>query len=218
MFDCFIYILININFFKDAILYFSNTIEKCPIEINDESITQLVAMSHVLKPIIDFINIVQRDFVPVGTVFGELLKLLNSIMSIDYTNDYHFKEVSQEKIILCFNQTCDYIVSELGFILTRAGHDWWQFKARSADSISFRLIQNQQLSKEDDEYIQAFNYEKSLLKEKLQEFAIHLHLNSDNVSKTFLGWLKLHDAYVDEPISYWNSNIISTILFNNEQI
>lgn len=139
-------------------------------------------------------------------------------MSIDYTNDYHFKEVAQEKIILCFNQTCDYVVSELGFILTRAGHDWWQFKARHADSISFRLIQNQQLSKEDDEYIQAFNYEKSLLKEKLQESAIYLHLNSDNVSKSFLGWLKLYDAYVDEPISYWNSSIISTILFNNEQI
>lgn len=81
-------------------------------------------MSHVLKPIIDFANIVQRDFVPVGTVFWELLKLLKSIMSIDYTNDYHNKEVAQEKIILLFKQTCNYVVSELGFKLTRVGHDW----------------------------------------------------------------------------------------------
>lgn len=139
-------------------------------------------------------------------------------MSIDYTNDYHNKEVAQEKIILLFKQTCNYVVSELGFKLTRVGHDWQQFKARRANSISFRLIQNQQLSKKDDEYIRAFNYEKSLLIEKLQEFAIYLHLNSDNVSKAFLGWLKLHDTYVDEPISNWNNNITSTVIFNNEQI
>ena len=115
LFDCLNYILIIIGFFKDAILYISNTIE---------TINQLVAMLHVLKPIIDFANIVQRDFVPVGTVFWELLKLLNSIMSIDYTNDFHFKEVAQEIIILLFNQTCNYVVSELGFNLTRVGHDW----------------------------------------------------------------------------------------------
>ena len=80
LFDCLNYILININFFKDAILYFSNTIQKCSIEINDEIINQLVAMSHVLKPIIDFTNIVQRDFVPVGTVFlraSEIIKCNN---------------------------------------------------------------------------------------------------------------------------------------------
>ena len=28
----------------------------------------------------------------------------------------------------------------------------------------------------------------------------------------------MHDAYMDEPISYWKSNITSTILFNDEQI
>ena len=28
----------------------------------------------------------------------------------------------------------------------------------------------------------------------------------------------MHDAYVDEPYSYWKSNIKSTILFDNEQI
>lgn len=115
LFDCLNYILIISGFFKDSIFYISNTIE---------TINQLVAMSHVLKPIIDFANIVQRDFVPVGTVFWELLKLLKSIMSIDYTNDYHNKEVAQEKIILLFKQTCNYVVSELGFKLTRVGHDW----------------------------------------------------------------------------------------------
>ena len=39
-----------------------------------------------------------------------------------------------------------------------------------------------------------------------------------NGSKAFLEWLKRHDAYIDEPISYWNSNVTSTILFNYEKI
>lgn len=218
LYICVNYILKNVDFFKGTIEKFSKTNEKCPIQLNEKEVKQLTAVSNVLKPIIDFTNSVQGNFVSVGSVFCEILKLLNSITCIDDPYGFGFAKIITDRISIRFSQNCDYIIAELGFLFTRSGREWWQMKTIRADAISFKIVQNEEISNEDLNFIQCYNFEKQLLINKIEEMAAYLHINSQNAVKAFLSWLKLKDAFLEEPISYWKTNITAFISFNNEQI
>lgn len=77
--NCVNYILRIVDFFKDGITYFSNTVEKCAIELDEAIVNQLSAVSKVLRPIID------------SFCWSCLLrKLLNSITYIDDPHEFGF--------------------------------------------------------------------------------------------------------------------------------
>ena len=126
--------------------YFRKSVRLC---LNEKEVKQLTAVSNVLKPIIDFTNSVQGNFVSVGSVFCEILKLLNSITCIDDPYGFGFAKIITDRISIRFSQNCDYIIAELGFLFTRSGHEWWQMKTIRADAISFKIVQNEEILKED---------------------------------------------------------------------
>lgn len=218
LYNCVNYILQNIDFFKEAIDFFSQTKEKCPIQLDEKTINLFSAVLNILKPIIDFTNRVQGNFISVGTVFCEILNLLNSITCMTDPYEYDFHKILIDRISIRFTQNCDYLIAELGFILTRSGREWWQMKARSADSISFKVLQKKEISKEDSDFIERFNLEKELLIMKIKELATYLHVDNEKAVKAFLSWLKLNDSYIEEPISYWKTNLTASITYNEELI
>ena len=91
-------------------------------------------------------------------------------------------------------------------------------KERIADSISFKVIQRNNISKEESDFIEQFNLEQQLLLTKIEEISVYLHVDTENVIKSFIAWLRSNDSFINDPISYWKTNLTAAITFNNESI
>lgn len=218
LFDCLKYILENIDFFKGASSFFSHSKFKLPFELNDDLENKLISVSKILKPIIDFTNSVQRNFVNIGTVYCEIIKLQNNINNIDDENNYGFKQIAYNSILIRFSQTCDSVLAELGYIFTSKGRQWLSSRNKLADQISFKLVKKQQITNDEFIYLQNFNDEINSLLSKIEEISNYIHVDSECTKKSFLAWIKMIDTYVIDPIDYWKNNITSFVTYDGTRI
>ncbi|KAK8837477.1 hypothetical protein M9Y10_036474 [Tritrichomonas musculus] len=208
LFNCIQFILNNYQGILETIDYFSNSVFKCPIELNDEIQNHFISMAIVLEPIVKFTNKVQKNFVSAGEVFYQILITQTEIENISSPDTYGLIEILKRKLVERFNETCDSVMAELCFLITDAGRKWWQYRINQYNSIIHKISTFQNVEETEIKWIEGFQAEKQIIKLKLKEISKYLNFNDDQISiilKTFTIWLSMNDEITDEPITYWKS-------------
>lgn len=118
---CIQFILNNYQGILGIIDYFSNSVFKCPIELNDEIQNHFISMAIVLEPIVKFTNKVQKNFASAGEVFYQILITQTEIENISSPDTYGLIEILKRKLVERFNETRDAVMAELCFLLTDTG-------------------------------------------------------------------------------------------------
>ena len=121
LYICILYILNHFEFFKNTIPQISIDKKPCPFEFTDDNIRILTEIQKVLKPILEFTNKVQKTFYSVGEVFLDLLQLQKEIFQISKPDDFGFVNIIQKNLTKRFDENCDFILCELGYLLTNEG-------------------------------------------------------------------------------------------------
>ena len=242
LYTCIIYILNNFEFFNNIVPTIDKKIivkKPCPIEFNETSFEILCNIQKVLQPIIEFTNNVQKNFYSAGDVYLNIVNLENEIDKLSESDEYGFVDIIQRNMVKRFDQNCDLILCQLGFLLTSEGRSWWKSRTAYYQSIFFKYLQNNDISEEERKFYDLYDLEKKLILNKIVELSQYLHFEDeeiqnrnsneiikeqiklkvkDDIKKSFLGWLEQDDEYLENPFNYWQGNFNKNVIYKGINI
>ena len=207
LYNCISYLLENFDFFHETQESFPNI----PIFFNDNLREIMKSLAIVLCPVINFTNKVQRNFVTAGDSFCFLLELENDIDSIEIPDSFGFHDIIRRKMAERFTNTCDSTLAELCFLLTPRGRDWFIKKNEIANQTIGKIERNENVSDVENNNLEMFNIEKSLITDKIIEISNYFHMNGEDNVNVFFNWVFANDRYLVDPISYWKTKITDKI-------